>query len=209
MQTKTRREYGFRSEDLHKQANLLRKNAEFLRELDTAVSVQLYSSFWHERVNDSPGSDAWSPVIGIDYYALVGINGNVEKVVPWPILVKLLGQPAQDILNWLMSGEFTARHASKYARDCNIGRHDDPQFHHRYPDCPCYWHRESGLHTSREKCDECLGSCLIHCKICRASWSESESPPATPFDFEPIDQPILVNDQRFGRVLARWKPKTK
>lgn len=76
--------FGPTSEELAKMAGRLRKNAAFLEALPSAASVELYSS--------TEDADE----IYLDYYSLVGLNGDPHMVIPWPVLLEILAAEEED-----------------------------------------------------------------------------------------------------------------
>jgi hypothetical protein len=101
----------------------LRRNAEFLERLDRASSVELYaSSFSHE------GEQA----VVMDYYSLLGLQGDPILIIPLPRLLEVLGlefrgewghRDAADLLRWLKD-HFQLRYTGTGDRKCLVGTCD-------------------------------------------------------------------------------------
>ena len=149
---------------IQEKAALLRKNSRFLEQLAEAQTVELYDQYWEHNHTHSVG-----------YYTLVGVNGDIENVIPWPVLVELFEAERHDVLEFLCSKP--VRMHWKENRTCALGKH--------------MWAEEIVVHGTRcehkEKSeqDEEAGELefctnAAHCKTCEKSWPTEMGAPKVP-----------------------------
>ena len=148
------------TEAIQESASLIQKNAKFIGLLAEAQTVELYDQYWPDNHTHSVG-----------YYTLVGVNGDIENVIPFPVLANLLGS-GRDVLEYMCSKP--VRMHWKENRTCALGKHT--------------WSQEQVVHGTAcehpEKGEQDydaveLSSCIngTYCKTCEKSWpTELEAP---------------------------------
>lgn len=189
------------SETIRQTVALLRKNAAIVEALLSARSVQLYDS----------GYSVETEVEGVvlNYYSLLGVNGDPEKVIPIPVLLQIFGlerERSEDLESfgaWLSLLPLSV--AGTGDRNCFLRRHSSSttRWIEHQPGCPCRdehpWRHEcSDPDFPEDFCGGCVG-CPVHirCNGCEAEWIEGEKTPSTNFEFQAIGlQPLIL--ERLG-----------
>ena len=167
---------------IREKASLLRKNAEFIDRLATAKSVELYDQLWQS-----------NSVHEVGYYTLVGTDGDLNRVIPFPILVEVLGVSEEALLDHLTS--FPVRMAWKEQRGCFFGWHPRAEEHTRHgKECVCV-KSDTAYFTdcSSKEQEGCMRA--MYCPACEKHWEFGEEPPKVPFKFMTgFGQTFVVGD---------------
>ena len=177
----------FSARALKEIASLLRKNATIIEALSSASSVELYDEGFSMEYPEEYGD-----VVVLNYYALIGVDGDPGKVIPVPVLVKNLGLSfdAYDLEKfgrWLC--QLPIRVAGLNHRTCAIGDHTTTRWVQHQEGCI---HRPYPGHDDPEEVS-CGCPVRVRCNSCRAEWLEGETPPSTPIQFQDLgSMPIIL-----------------
>ena len=158
---------------IEQSARLARKRARFLDQLIVAPSIQLYER-WYAR--EDP--------IAVGFYTLVGINHDLRKVVPFPVLVEILGVSEQEVLDFLRTKPIYIGNRDR--RSCAVGQHK-----HEWEEFVVHGTRcTQGAHEAWKPNDrssdeeDCVR--MTRCVHCKAEWEKQSSPPKRGNDFAPL-----------------------
>lgn len=203
-------------EELRKKSRLAAKNATWLEGLLSAESVELYRSSWcylpehHEMAEHHfagcPDGGCLAQGVVLDYYSLIGLDGDPTQVIPLPVLVRLI---EDDPSYWETSAvAFLKRLRRTYRvqmagvgdRHCAVNKHDSAASStvvQHSSSCDC-----STMDCSPSGCNSCSShGCRFefHCG-CGQEWTQPGEPNPTPCEFEELSaEEDVVLDDPMGR----------